>query len=119
MINLKGIAVALGTSLVANASANADVTLINVFEVPEGQREVTIAAWEKARDFLATQPGYITTALHQNLQPDARFQLINIAQWSSPNEFQAAIKNMRQAGIYLKNEGLGINPSLYKVVRKD
>ena len=41
------------------------LTLINAFEVPPGDAENFIAAWEKTRDYLQTQPGYIDTALHQ------------------------------------------------------
>ena len=33
------------------------VVLINLFEVPAEADEGFIAAWEKARDFLAAQPG--------------------------------------------------------------
>ena len=33
------------------------VILINAFEVPGGQAELFIAAWEKTRDYLAAQPG--------------------------------------------------------------
>ena len=41
-----------------------DVVLINAFEVPAGDAEAFIAAWEKTRDYLRTQPGYVDTALH-------------------------------------------------------
>jgi len=40
------------------------LTLINAFEVPDGDAEQFIAAWEKTRDYLETQPGYVDTALH-------------------------------------------------------
>jgi heme-degrading monooxygenase HmoA len=44
-----------------------EAVLINAFEVPARDAENFIAAWEKARDYLQTQPGYIDTALHQAL----------------------------------------------------
>lgn len=47
------------------------LTLINAFEVPADEADRFIAAWEKARDYLATQPGYIDTALHQAVGPEA------------------------------------------------
>lgn len=56
------------------------VTLISVFEVPAGKLDETVAMWERARDFLQTRPGYISTALHHSILPNARFQLVNIAQ---------------------------------------
>ena len=39
------------------------VTLINIFEVPAGDEDEFIAAWEKTRDYLKTFPAHIETAL--------------------------------------------------------
>lgn len=38
------------------------VILINAFEVPAADADAFIAAWEKARDHLRSQPGYLHTA---------------------------------------------------------
>ena len=43
------------------------VTLINIFEVPAGDENQFIVAWEKTRDYLKTYPAHIETALHQSL----------------------------------------------------
>ncbi|MBP0465198.1 antibiotic biosynthesis monooxygenase [Roseomonas sp. PWR1] len=72
------------------------VTLINVFEVPEGKLPEAITYWEASRAFLATQPGFIRTRLHQPIAPNARFQLINVAEWESPQAFQPASARMQQ-----------------------
>ena len=58
------------------------VTLINIFEVPAGDEDEFIAAWEKTRDYLKTFPAHIETALHQSLHHD-RFRFVNIAHWRS------------------------------------
>lgn len=107
------------TLILMTSTAVADVTLINAFEVPQGQRDATIAAWEVSRDFLADQPGYISTSLHAAITPEARFQLVNIAIWKNPEAFKAAIQNMRAADAYPRIEGLGINPGLYTVISDD
>ena len=39
------------------------VVLINSFEVPIMDAESFITAWEKVRDYLQTQPGYLDTTL--------------------------------------------------------
>jgi heme-degrading monooxygenase HmoA len=65
--------------------------LINPFEVPPGREEECLQSWEKARAYLAQQPGYISTRLHRALSPRARFLFVNIAEWASPEAFQAAI----------------------------
>lgn len=106
-------------TLLAAPPALADVTLINVFEVPPGQRDAVIAQWEAARDVLQDQPGYISTALHQAISPTSRFELINIARWESPEAFQRAMAVLQASGAYPTIAGLGVNPALYTVVRED
>ena len=50
------------------------LVLINAFEVPVVDAERFIAAWEKTRDYLMSQPGYVDTALYQAVMPNADFQ---------------------------------------------
>ena len=54
------------------------VVLINLLEVPPAAEEGFIAGWDQARDFLAAQPGYRSTALHRSLGPDAEFRFVNV-----------------------------------------
>lgn len=91
------------------------VTLINIFEVPEGDDDAFIAAWEKTRDYLMTLPAHIETALHQSLH-DGRFRYVNVAQWTSEEEFNAAIGSpgFREAASALR---WPFTPALYRVVR--
>lgn len=91
------------------------VTLINIFEVPVGDEDEFIAAWEKARDYLTTFPAHIETALHQSLH-DGRFRFVNIAQWTSEEEFIAAVGSQ---GFQQSVSGLHwpSHPGLYQVVR--
>ncbi|MCS6622337.1 antibiotic biosynthesis monooxygenase [Roseibacterium beibuensis] len=109
-------ALALGFSLCAGAPALADVTLINVFEVPEGRLSETISAWEAARDYLEEQPGYVSTELHRALAEDARFALVNVAIWRSVDDFMAASRAMAENDLFPEVEGLGVNPALYRVI---
>ncbi|MEO0363427.1 MAG: antibiotic biosynthesis monooxygenase family protein [Pseudomonadota bacterium] len=118
MTPVKRLAAAALVALPA-APAAAEVTLINVFEVPKGRLETVVEAWEKARDFLSQEPGYVRTALHQSLKPGARFELINVAVWESPEAFGAAVSKMRAAGVFPQIEGLASTPALYRVIRSD
>lgn len=95
------------------------IVLINPFVVPEDKLDETILMWEQARDYLQTQPGYISTELHQSLGPDATFRLINVAKWDSAKAFKAASKKMgAEAGIP-KIDGVIADPSLFTVIRRD
>jgi heme-degrading monooxygenase HmoA len=94
-----------------------EVILINVFEVPAVEAERFIAAWEKTRDYLQTQPGYLDTALHQAIRADAEFQFVNIARWRTAEQFLAAIQSagFREAATGLA--GYQPHPALYRIVR--
>mgnify|MGYP000955488134 CR=1 FL=1 len=96
----------------------ATVTLINPFEVPPGREEECLAFWERVADYMRRQPGFISTRLHQAVAPGARFALINLAEWASAEDFQAAVGSAEfQAlvGPYL--EVFPHFPGLYQVVR--
>jgi heme-degrading monooxygenase HmoA len=71
----------------------AHAVLINVFEVPQGRDEEFMAGWEKARQFMGQQRGYVSTALHRSLDPAARFRYINVAVWETPEDFYAALND--------------------------
>ena len=94
------------------------VTLINPFKVPAGKLAESIEYWEAHRDFLQKEPGYISTKLHQSLQEDATYQLINVAIWESQEAFFNAVKKMRAELGTGGVEGLQGNPSLYEVIRE-
>ena len=92
------------------------VTLINPFEVPEGTRdEDFLRGWERAAAYMREQPGFVNTSLHRALAPDARFRFINIAEWESPQDFQAAVTSDQFREI-ARGAGPG-SPALYEVVR--
>lgn len=93
------------------------VTLINPFTVPADKLDSAIEMWEQARDFLAQQPGYISTALHQSVAPDASFRLINIAKWESSEAFRNATNKMRSEADLPRIQGVVGGPALYTVIR--
>ena len=80
--------------------AQADpLVLINAFEVPPGADDDFLQGWERARDFLSTQPGYVSTALHQSLSPTADFRFVNVGRWRSAEEFRAATGQLAAQGV--------------------
>jgi len=113
-------AIVLAFSLTpAKADGQADtVVLINTFTVPAEAIDDAIAMWEMGRDFLMTQHGYISTKLHRSLSVDARYLLINVAEWESAEAFEAATTLMRQEAILPRIEGVIPGPQLYTVIRE-
>jgi heme-degrading monooxygenase HmoA len=74
----------------ATPDVDGGVVLINPFEVPDGEGDRFLAGWDRARDALAEQRGYLGTRLHRSLGP-ADFQFVNVARWSSPLMFARAL----------------------------
>ena len=94
----------------------ANVVLINPFEVPANvEDEKFLAGWQVAADYMRAQPGFVGTRLHRALAPDARFRFINVAEWESPQAFQAAVSS--DAFRELAQGSPPNYPSLYEVVR--
>ncbi len=92
------------------------VVLINPFEVPEGTADDDfLRGWERAAQYMQAQPGFISSRLHRALRPDARFRFINVAEWASPNDFQAAVGSDEFREI-AAGAAPG-SPALYEVVR--
>lgn len=95
------------------------IVLINPFVVPEERLAETITMWEQARDYLQTQPGYISTALHQSMAQNTTFRLINVAKWESAEAFQTASKKMAKEANLPRIEGVVADPALFTIIRRD
>ena len=94
----------------------ANVTLINVFEVPAGRDEEFLQHWETARDFMQRQKGYVATRLHRSLNDSARFRFINVAEWQTAADVQAAFSHPDVAKLR-ETMPFAHDPSLYEVIR--
>jgi heme-degrading monooxygenase HmoA len=92
------------------------VILINPFEVPEGTADDDfLRGWQRAADYMREQPGFVSTRLHRALAPNARFRFINVAEWASPQDFEAAVSSEQFREIAMG--GPPGSPTLYEVVR--
>jgi heme-degrading monooxygenase HmoA len=96
--------------------ADDHVVLVNAFEVPPDSDRDFMSRWELARDFLERRDGYMDTALHRSIAPEAEFRFVNVARWRSPAHFQAAIgaRDFPGRGIPYAS-----HPSLYQVIAED
>jgi len=94
------------------------IVLINPFEVPQGQEEAFIKGWREAAEQLRQAPGFLSTRLHESLDPQARFRFINVAEWESPQHFQAAMSSeaFQQMRRHMPWTAY---PALYRVVTEE
>jgi heme oxygenase (mycobilin-producing) len=95
--------------------ADAGAVLVNAFEVMPRDDEAFLAGWERARDVLREQDGYLGTRLHRSLPPGARFRWVNVSPWSAPDAFFAALQ---QPAFQRAAKGIPFpsHPALYDVV---
>ena len=68
----------------------APITLINSFKIPIGREDEFLELWKQVNAYMQKKPGYLSHKLHRALAPDATFRFVNVAQWSSMAQFQAA-----------------------------
>lgn len=92
------------------------VVLINAFEMPEGEDEAFLQGWERARQFLRTQEGYLSTRLHRSLSPAADFHFVNVALWESEQAFRDATSQPEFRNVPVP---FPFHASLYEVARED
>ena len=92
------------------------VVLINAFEVPSDADQSFLAGWERAHEFLLSQPGYRSSQLHKSVEHGADFRYVNIAVWDSEDAFKAATSRpeFREAG-----GEYPLHSSVYTVVSAD
>jgi heme-degrading monooxygenase HmoA len=107
-----------------NPEAAGAVTFINVFEVPVEQIDTFIAHWRELAKIMSTAPGFRNARLHRALSSQTRFQIINVANWESPQAWEAATANPEfQDGLRALAEDAEVqfsaNPALYQVVYGD
>jgi heme-degrading monooxygenase HmoA len=98
------------------AASPEGVVLVNAFEVPPDRDRDFLRRWQSARDFLEWRDGYLDTALHRSIAPDAEFRFVNVARWRSPAEFQAATGARDFPG---REIPYAAHPSLYQVIAED
>jgi heme-degrading monooxygenase HmoA len=66
------------------------VTLINSFEVAVGREAAFVAMWHTLAAWFRTRPGYVSNRLHRAVSPNAAFRFVNVVQWRSEADYQAA-----------------------------
>ncbi|SDW81356.1 Heme-degrading monooxygenase HmoA [Ruegeria halocynthiae] len=64
------------------------VVLINLFTVDAKDEQALLKAWAHDADFMKSQPGYISTQLHQGIAGSSTF--VNYAIWQNVYSFRNA-----------------------------
>jgi heme-degrading monooxygenase HmoA len=96
----------------------ANVIVINPFEIKKGNEEQALEMWDKFSEYFRQQPGYISAKLHRAINPDARFHLVTVAEWESPDHFMAALNHPDlQKIMEAATDHSPSFPGLYEIIR--
>jgi len=69
------------------------ITFVNAFELPVDRIDEFVAHWHGRASLMAQAPGFRDNRLHRATDPEARFQLVNIAHWDSADTWRTAGNN--------------------------
>ena len=94
----------------------APVVGINIYSVPKGNEEQFIRWWYDMRERLIRGRGFVAGHLHRNLDKDAPFNFINVAEWE--NELYSSLyeENAAQMKVEVSQFGAEMTPGLFAVV---
>lgn len=91
-------------------------TAIVAYEVHAEDRERFLNAWRDANEYLKSQPGHISTELHEAVSANPDFRFVNVACWESADAFRKATQSVEFKEIAAPLEAYPIHASSYEVV---
>jgi heme oxygenase (mycobilin-producing) len=95
------------------------VVFINVFDIAAADLDAFTAQWEQRAEMMRAKPGFRAFHLYRALSTQARFQLVNVAEWDSEEAVKAATSDERfQASIQQSAAQFDVSafPAVYRAV---
>jgi heme-degrading monooxygenase HmoA len=95
---------------------NNPVVGINIYSVPKGKEDEFVRWWFDMRDRLIAGTGFVAGKLHHNLDGDARFNFVNVAEWENELYCNLYKQSAAQMKAEVREFGVEMNPGLFGVV---
>ncbi|WP_437895465.1 antibiotic biosynthesis monooxygenase family protein [Sorangium sp. So ce124] len=86
--------------------------LINPFEISEVQIPGVLEMWDKAKDHMASHPGFLNARLFRSAAPSTRYGLFNVSQWRSAEDFKESLRDKAYDRHREKSMTYRLHPSL-------
>lgn len=80
--------------------------------MPKENVDEFFATWTKIKEFMLKQPGALHGAMHRSIDDDSPFQLVNVAQWESP---EALANALRASAEDFKSRGTDIAALMHRL----
>ncbi|MFI9506606.1 antibiotic biosynthesis monooxygenase family protein [Nocardia sp. NPDC052566] len=95
------------------------VEFVNAFELPAERMDEFLAHWRGRAEVMVKAPGFHYNRMHRALDPQSRFQAVNVAHWASADEWRAAGANPAfQQRLAAAPPFFTANPALYDVAAR-
>lgn len=94
------------------------VTVVNLITMPPEVVDGFVAQWSASTAALGEAPGFRGTRLLRTIYDDAEYQVVNVAEWDSVEQWRAALAAVQPAEDQRRAaEAAGIRPrhSFYRV----
>jgi heme-degrading monooxygenase HmoA len=97
------------------------LTLINVFEIAAEDIDGFLNGWQKRLEMMSAKQGFISAQLFRAVSEKTRFQLVNVAQWATKDDFDRAtsdegFRHSQQTGAAAIGASVRANPGLYQPI---
>lgn len=95
------------------------VTVVNLITMPAAAADAFVHGWQNTTAPLRDAPGFRGTRLLRALSPEDPYQVINVAQWDSIQQWRTALSAIQpDAASRERAEATGIKPQhfFYQVV---
>lgn len=93
--------------------------MINLITMPAAAADAFVQGWQVTTAPLRDAPGFRGTRLLRALSPDDPYQVVNVAQWDSVEQWRVALSTVQpDSERRQQSEAAGIRPqhSFYRVV---
>ncbi|MCK7621707.1 antibiotic biosynthesis monooxygenase [Streptomyces sp. RS10V-4] len=108
--------VAASGTAAESAGEEPGITFINAFELPAEEVDAFLPRWLDRAELMSGAPGFQDFRLHRAVAPDTRFQLVNVAHWTSPEAWRTARDDPRfQRRLPAPSGSVTASPALFRV----
>ncbi len=90
--------------------------LVNPFEITREQVPDVLDMWDKAKDYMVEKPGFINARLFRPIRSHRHYNLVNIAQWRSRQQFMEALNHRQYDSHRERSQDYRLHPSLCRAV---
>ncbi len=107
-----------------------EITVINSIQVPEGSEKTALEVRDYYVEYFKTKPGFVSSTFYKSINPDNKFNFVNIVVWDSYESFEDAVNSgfnntegLNADNMKVLGKGfpppITVNPGQFETIRED